>query len=125
MKTANNINWNQLTNPAIRTALEAQQKHDLTAWFAVFSDNPTFINDDKTEDFKQFFENAFNFHEKLLSIEKVDETGTHITGNYFGGKYGTYRISIRFRENSAGKLDYLEIKQIGLMLNEAWHQPAF
>lgn len=125
MNSENKIDLSKLTNENVKKVLEAQQSMDLKAWYACFSDEVIFISEDKEVDFKTFFDRAFDFHEKLLTIEKVTEKGNCVFGNYFGGVFGTFRVYLRFHQNETGKFDRLEMKQMGLTLNESWHQPAF
>lgn len=125
MKTETPIDLSKITNDVVRKAIEVQQNNDINAWLAIFSEHTDFVNDGVKADFKPFFYRAFDFHEKLLTIEQVNDDGNYLRGNYFDGNFGIYRVSMKFHQNESQKLDRLEWEQVGLMLNESWHQPAF
>lgn len=115
----------QISNQHVLKALEAQQDKNLEAWMACFDDRVVFTRGKETMDFKTFFEEAFDYSERMLKIEKVEDGGLYFSGLYFGGKAGVYRISYRFHENANGKFDRLEMEQTGLIVNHRWHQSAF
>ena len=89
-KKNNKMDLSKVTNPQVRKAVEAQINNDKAAWFALFTNNVTFTDDGNTLDFKPFFENAFNHKEKFLSIDKIENNGKNLEGNFFAGQWGTF-----------------------------------
>ncbi|MCH5687947.1 hypothetical protein LWM68_28980 [Niabella sp. W65] len=67
-------------------------------------------DDGNTVDFKRFFEKALGV-EKFLTIDKVENDGKNIYGNFRAGQWGTFKVFFKFRLNTNGKFDRLDIGQ--------------
>ncbi len=107
-----NMDLSKITNETVRNAIEALQNNNLQQWYSFFTDDATFTDDGRILSFKSFFNNAFDKKEKFLSIDKVENEGKSITGNFYAGQWGTFRVYFKFHLNSAGKIDRLDIGQI-------------
>lgn len=106
------MDLSKLTNETVRNAIEALQANDKKAWFSYFTDEATFTDDGNTRDFKAFFDNAFNHKEKFLTIDKVENEGMYITGDFYAGQWGTFKVYFKFHLNAEGKFDRLDIGQV-------------
>lgn len=118
-KTTNNttteklktMDLSKLTNPTVKSAIEALQAHDLKVWYSHFASDAVFTDDGSKLDLKSFFDNAFNHKEKFLSIDKVENDGKNLEGNFFAGQWGIFRTYFHFTINKEGKISNLDIGQ--------------
>ncbi len=100
-----------ITNEKVRSAIGALQENNLTAWYSFFTENPVFTDDGRTLNFRSFFDNAFAHKEKFLTIDKVENNGKDIYGNFKAGQWGTFNVFFKFHQNAQGKFDRLDIGQ--------------
>lgn len=98
-----------ITNAEVRKAIEALQSGDQN-WYLYFTDNPEMTDDGHKVDFKSFFEKALG-NEKFLSIDRVEDDGKTLYGNFKAGQWGTFRVFFKFHQNTAGKFERLDIGQ--------------
>ncbi|WP_194775792.1 nuclear transport factor 2-like protein [Pararhodonellum marinum] len=101
----------KITNPTVKNAIEALQANDLKAWYSHFTDEAVFTDDGRNLDFKSFFDNAFDKKEKFLTIDKVENDGKNIYGNFYAGQWGTFNVFFKFTMNDEGKISRLDIGQ--------------
>lgn len=102
---------NKLTNETVKKAIEALQENDKTTWYSYFTKDAIFTDDGNKLNLKSFFDNAFNHKEKFLSIDKVENEGKNISGNFFAGQWGTFKTFFNFHINTEGKIERLDIGQ--------------
>jgi len=107
----NTMDLNKIANPIVKTAIEALQANDINAWYSHFTSDAKFSDDGRSLDFKSFFDNAFDKKEKFLTIDKVENGGKDIYGNFFAGQWGTFNVFFKFNINANGKIDRLDIGQ--------------
>lgn len=107
----NTMDLSKISNPTVKNAIEALQANDKNAWYAFFTDDVTFTDDGRTMNFKSFFDNAFNHKEKFLTIDQVDNDGKNITGNFYAGQWGTFKVFFNFHQQADGKFNRLDIGQ--------------
>ncbi len=105
------MNLSLLTNETVKKAITALQENDKKTWYSCFTNNAAFTDDGRTMNFKSFFDNAFDKKEKFLDIDRVDNEGKDIYGNFFAGQWGTFRVYFRFHLNDNGKFHRLDIGQ--------------
>jgi len=105
------MDTSKLTNEAVKNAFDALQNNDLELWYSLFTDDAIFTDDGRTLEFKSFFDNAFEKKEKFLSIDKVENDGKHIHGNFYAGQWGTFKVFFKFHINDQGKINRLDIGQ--------------
>ncbi|WP_452224134.1 hypothetical protein [Lacinutrix chionoecetis] len=98
-----------ITNKNVKGAIEALQSGD-KSWYSYFTENPEMTDDGNTKDLHKFFNNALG-KEKFLSIDKVENEGKNITGNFKAGMWGTFKVYFNFHENTDGKFSKLDIGQ--------------
>lgn len=102
----------KLINPTVKIAIEALQANDLNAWYSHFTNDAIFTDVGRTLGFKSFFDNAFDKKDKFLSIDKVENDGKNIYGNFYAGQWGTFHVFFHFTMNEEGKITRLDIGQI-------------
>lgn len=105
------MDFSKIPNNQVKQALQALEDNNKEAWFALFTSNSKFTDDGRTMDFKSFFDNAFSKKEKFLTIEKIENDGKDITGNFYAGQWGTFKVFFKFHQNADGKFHQLDIGQ--------------
>lgn len=110
-KKLETMDLSKISNETVRKAIEALENNDLAAWNAFFTDDAVFTDDGNKLDFRSFFENAFKHKEKFLSIDKVENDGKDITGNFFAGQWGTFKVFFKFHQQADSKFNRLDIGQ--------------
>ncbi len=110
-KTEQKMDISKITNPQVKQAIEALQNNDKKAWFSFFTKDAVFTDDGRIMDFTSFFDNAFKHKEKFLTIDKVENNGKDIFGNFFAGQWGTFKVYFKFHQQADGKLNRLDIGQ--------------
>jgi len=108
-KKETTMDLSKITNEKVKQAIEALQSGD-KSWYTFFTDDPEMTDDGNTVDFKRFFEKALGV-EKFLTIDKVENDGKNIYGNFRAGQWGTFKVFFKFRLNTNGKFDRLDIGQ--------------
>lgn len=105
------MDLNKITNETVKKAIEALQENDKTLWYSYFTKDAVFTDDGNQLNLKSFFDNAFNHKEKFLSIDKMENDGKNLEGNFFAGQWGTFRTYFNFHINNDGKIERLDIGQ--------------
>jgi len=100
-----------LTNETVKKAIDALQQNDKKIWYSFFTDNAVFTDDGRTLDFRSFFDNAFDKKEKFLTLDKIENGGKDIYGNFYTGQWGTFRVYFKFHIDENGKIHRLDIGQ--------------
>ncbi|MDQ1090236.1 hypothetical protein [Siphonobacter sp. SORGH_AS_1065] len=111
LQIINKMDTNKLTNETVKKAFDALQSGDKLTFYSFFTKDPIFTDDGRTLNFKSFFDNAFNHKEKFLSIDKVENEGKSIYGDFFAGQWGTFKVFFKFHQNAEGQFDRLDIGQ--------------
>lgn len=114
-KIENDMNLSEISNHNVRNAIQALQDNDLKTWYSYFADTVTFTDDGNTMDFKSFFDNAFEKKEKFLDLNKIENNGKDIYGNFYAGTWGTFNVYFKFHEGKNGKFNRLDIGQVSKM----------
>lgn len=99
----------KITDLQVKQAIEALQAGD-KSWYSFFIENPAMTDDSNKVDFKSFFANALG-KEIFLTIDRVENNGKDIYGNFKAGQWGTFPVFFRFHKNAEGKFDRLDIGQ--------------
>lgn len=108
-KTVQPMDLSKITNQKVKQAIEALQSGD-KSWYSFFTDKPAMTDDGNTIDFHAFFAKALGV-EKFQSIDKVENEGKDIYGNFKAGQWGTFKVFFKFHQNPDGKFDGLDIGQ--------------
>lgn len=106
------MDLNKISNENVKNAITALQNNDKAAFYSLFTKDVVFTDDGNTLNFQSFFDNAFNHKEKFLSIDTIENNGQHISGNFYAGQWGTFRVYFHFHQSSSGKFDRLAIGQV-------------
>lgn len=104
-----NMDLSTITDSSVKQAIEALQAGN-KKWYNYFTENPAMTDDGNPVDFKSFFSNALG-KESFLSIERVENNGQNIYGNFKAGQWGTFPVFFKFHKNTEGKFDRLDIGQ--------------
>lgn len=108
-KKQQTMDVSKITDATVKQAIEALQAGDKN-WYNFFTDNPIMTDDGHTVDFKSFFSNALG-KEMFLSIDRVENEGKDIYGNFKAGQWGTFPVFFKFHKNPEGKFERLDIGQ--------------
>lgn len=111
-KTEDTMDLSKISNEKVRKAIEALQASDKNAWYAFFTNDAVFTDDGNTLDFKSFFDNAFSQKEKFLAIDKAENEGKDIYGDFYAGQWGTFKVYFKFHQNTDGKFNRIDIGQV-------------
>lgn len=106
------MNIEKLTHPAVRKAIEALQAGDKKAWFALFTDDALLYDDGRKMDFRSFFDKALG-HERFTSIDKVEQDGLAVYGNFHSDQWGDFKTYFIFRTGENGQFTRVDIGQTG------------
>lgn len=104
------MNTDKITNPIVKSAIDALQKGDTQTWSALFAANAGFYDDGNKRDLTAFNKSAIG-HERFTSIDKVENNGTAIFGNFHSEQWGDFKTYFKFTIDSEGKINKLEIGQ--------------
>jgi hypothetical protein len=104
------MNTDRLTNPTVRRAIEALQRGDMTAWTALFEPDALLYDDGSPRSLEEFSQSAVG-HERFTSIDRVDNQGLDVTGQFHTEQWGDFGAYFRFQLSAAGKIQRLDIGQ--------------
>ncbi|WP_300599016.1 hypothetical protein [Niabella sp.] len=103
------MDFSKITNEKVKQAIEALDAGD-KSWYTFFTTDPKMTDDGNKVDFKSFFAKALG-NEKFLTIDKVENEGRDVSGNFKAGQWGTFKVFFKFHLNAEGKFDCLDIGQ--------------
>jgi hypothetical protein len=104
------MDTDSLTNPTVKAAIDALQKGDKKAWSALFDADAQLYDDGNPRIFEQFTKDALG-HERFTSIERIENNGLDLTGEFHSDKWGKFRTYFRFQLSASGKITRLDIGQ--------------
>jgi hypothetical protein len=99
MKTSNKI---------AESAIEAWQQGNSALWLSFFTRDARLLDDGNARDFKKFSTEAIG-HERFTSIDKVEDKGLSIYGQFHSDTWGDFKTYFKFYINKEGKIYQLEI----------------
>ncbi|MCZ4223826.1 hypothetical protein [Pedobacter rhodius] len=106
-----NIDLSKLKNSKVKGAIEALQKGDAKAWFTFFAQEVIFYDDGNQMQFNNFFRKALG-KERFIKIDKVENNGLAIYGDFHSDQWGVFKTIFKFQINKEGKISRLEIEQL-------------
>ena len=109
-QNSNKMDTSKLTNPTVKAAFEAWQSGDSKTFLSFFVADPKLYDDGNPRDFQKFVKDACG-HEKFTSIDKVENSGLDITGNFHTESWGDFKTYFKFHINAEGKINRLDIGQ--------------
>ena len=104
------MNTDQLSDPTVKAAIEALQKGDKEAWTALFEPGARLYDDGSERSLEKFTREALG-HERFTSIDRVENDGLHLTGEFHSDQWGEFRTYFRFHLSAQGKIARLDIGQ--------------
>lgn len=99
-----------LTNKTVKNAFNAWQDGDQKRWLSFFTDDAQLFDDGNPRDFQSFSTEAIG-HERFTSIDKVENDGTHIFGQFHSDQWGDFKTYFKFHLDEDGKIYRLDIGQ--------------
>jgi len=105
------MNTNLLTNPTIKAAFEAWQKGDIKTWLSFFAEDVKLFDDGNPRSFHNFSHEAIG-HERFTSIDKVENNGLDVYGQFHSEQWGDFKTYFKFQLNNDGKITRLDIGQV-------------
>ena len=109
-KKTTKMDTNKLTNQDVKKAFNAWQNGDAKLWLSFFTDDAKLFDDGNPRDFKRFVSDACG-NEKFTTIDKVENNGTAIFGNFHTKSWGDFKTYFKFTPDGKGKFSKLEIGQ--------------
>jgi hypothetical protein len=109
-KTNNKMDTSKLTNETVKNAFDAWQQGDNKTFLSYFTTDAKLYDDGNPRDFSKFVKDACG-HEKFTSIDKVENNGLDVTGNFHTESWGYFKTYFKFHINSEGKINRLDIGQ--------------
>jgi hypothetical protein len=100
----------KLTNQTVKKAFDAWQNGDSKTFLSYFTADAKLYDDGNPRNFQGFVKEACG-HEKFTSIDKVENDGKDITGNFHTESWGDFKTYFKFTINSEGKISRLDIGQ--------------
>ncbi|HZY80367.1 MAG TPA: hypothetical protein VFE50_12645 [Cyclobacteriaceae bacterium] len=104
------INLDKIPNAVARTAIEALQTANIKKWESLFAPGAKLFDDGNPRDLKKFTKDALG-HERFKSIDKVEDDGLSITGQFHSDTWGDFVTYFKFTLNDQEKIVRLDIGQ--------------
>jgi hypothetical protein len=104
------IDLASLTNPVVKAAIEALQSGSKEAWTALFVPGAEMFDDGSPRSLAQFTESALG-HERFTKIERVENHGCDVYGQFHSDQWGNFRTYFKFHLTSDHKISRLDIGQ--------------
>jgi len=104
------VTTDQLSNPTVKAAIEALQNDDPKAWLALFEPDAKLYGDSSPRDLSKFTEDAFG-HERFTSIDRVENDGLDLFGEFHSHQWGDFRTYFKFQVSAEEKIKRLDIGQ--------------
>ena len=104
------MDTSKLTNETVKAAFNAWQKGDSQNFLSNFTTDATLFDDGNPRNFEHFVKEACG-KERFTSIDKVDNNGLHIFGNFHTESWGDFKTYFKFHLNNEDKINRLDIGQ--------------
>ncbi|MBN3797515.1 hypothetical protein [Burkholderia sp. Ac-20392] len=99
-----------LHHPVVRRAIDALQQGDGAGWAALFAPGATLYDDGQPRDLHAFNRDAIG-SERFTSIERAENDGLDVYGQFHSDRWGTFRTYFRFHIDGEGRIARLDIGQ--------------
>lgn len=106
----NKMDTSKLTNETVKKVFDAWQNGDSKTFLSYFTTDAKLYDDGNPRDFQKFVKDACG-HEKFTNIDKVENNGLDITGNFHTESWGDFKTYFKFHINTEGKINRLDIGQ--------------
>jgi hypothetical protein len=97
-------------HPSAKAALDALASGDKTAWSALFTADAALFDDGAPQSLHAFTAEAVG-HERFTHIERVENDGLDVEGQFHSDRWGDFRVYFKFRLAADGRISRLEIGQ--------------
>lgn len=104
------MDTNKITNNIAKSAIEAWQQGNSDLWLSFFTEDAKLLDDGRIRNFKTFSTEAIG-HERFMSIDKVEDNGKSIYGQFHSDTWGDFKTYFKFHINQDRKIYQLEIGQ--------------
>ncbi|WP_342084375.1 hypothetical protein [Dyadobacter sp. OTU695] len=104
------MDTSKLTNQTVKAALDAWQTGDSKVFLSFFTADAKLYDDGNPRNFPGFVKEACG-HEKFITVDRVENEGKDIFGNFPTEKWGDFRTYFKFHFDASGKVDRLDIGQ--------------
>ncbi|ATL49663.1 hypothetical protein COR50_22185 [Chitinophaga caeni] len=104
------MQYEKITHPIAKAAIEAWQKADHAIWKSLCTEKVILLDDGKARDFNKFCNEAMG-HERFTSIDKVENNGLTVYGKFHSDTWGDFKTYFKFKLDSNDKIVQLEIGQ--------------
>ena len=98
-----------ISNPVVRSAIDALDGRDKRRWFELFSEKPEFSDDGIPRDLVEWCEEELfgSSLAYLISIDKVEDGGLAFCARYHSDRWGDFKTFWRFvvEEGKISRLD--------------------
>ena len=101
---------NQLTNATVKAAIDALQKGDKKAWKALFTADAEMYDDGNPRSLEDFSDGAVG-HERFTKIERVENNGCGVYGQFHSDQWGDFRTDFKFHLTPDHKIKRPDIGQ--------------
>lgn len=104
--TTDKMNTDKLTNAIVKSAIEAWQKGDKQMFLFFCVHDAKLFDDGNPRDFQKFVKDACG-HERFTSIDKVENNGLDIFGQFHTESWGDFKTYFKFQltDNKITRLD--------------------
>lgn len=109
-KKIKNMDTSKIKNTVVKQAVDAFQSSDIDKWSSLFTFDAILLDDGKPRDLKEFSTHAITI-ENFVSIDKVEDNGNSIYGQFHSDEWGDFKAYFKFHFNEQGKINKLEIGQ--------------
>lgn len=104
------MDTSKLTNTIVKNAFEAWQKGDHQSFLSFFTTDAKLYDDGNPRNFQKFVKEAYG-HERFTTIDKVENDGKDIYGNFHTESWGDFRTYFKFYLDTNDKISRLDIGQ--------------
>lgn len=104
------MDTSKLTNETVKKAFDAWQSGDSKTFLSYFTADAKLYDDGNSRNFQSFVKDACG-HEKFTSIDKVENNGLDIFGNFHTESWGDFKTYFKFKINAEGRINRLDIGQ--------------
>lgn len=101
---------NKITNNIVKAAIGAWQQGNSELWLSLFTEDAKLLDDGHIRNFKKFSTKAIG-HERFTSIDKVEDSGLSVYGQFHSDTWGDFKTYFKFHINKEGRIFQLEIGQ--------------
>lgn len=101
---------NIIKNDIVRQAFQAWQQADIELWQSLFAEDALLFDDRRPRDFMEFSTEAIG-HERFTTIDKIEDNGTSIYGQFHSDTWGDFKTYFKFHIGRNNKIYQLDIGQ--------------